>query len=342
MFDRTELTTPRFFAKGPDPDAITFPLRDTRTSILKVKGRRLAYQHFWRAARRYDVVVVEHALNNLTYPLMHLHQVGGPKVAYWGTGRDMGSTDRALTKRAAEEAKLLLARRADGFFAYTDGVRDFLISRGLKPDRVWALGNTIDILAQRRMYEQHLPERDAIRRELGVPEDATVLLFVGRFTAGKKVDVLMDAFAELRRRDPRAHLLLVGDGGEKHAGAERVTYLGLLDDDELARIYVASDLFPYPGSVGLGPLQALCFDLPVVTIERDTHKSEFEYLDARNSLVMPAGTDAAGFAEGLAGLLGEPGRLAALRAGMWASIEHRTIERMADNFITGIDALLAR
>lgn len=55
----------------------------------------------------------------------------------------------------------------------------------------------------------------------------------------------------------------------------------------LAPLYAASDVFTFPGDVGLGPLQALCYDLPVITLESPTHMPEIIYLNKSNSIILP-------------------------------------------------------
>jgi glycosyltransferase involved in cell wall biosynthesis len=53
-------------------------------------------------------------------------------------------------------------------------------------------------------------QRRALRQSLGVPEEAEVLLFVGRITVDKGVRELLSAFARLKAEGNRAHLLFVG------------------------------------------------------------------------------------------------------------------------------------
>jgi glycosyltransferase involved in cell wall biosynthesis len=82
-------------------------------------------------------------------------------------------------------------------------------------------------------------DRAAVRAELGLPPDALVLGHVGRFVEEKNHTFLIDIMGELTRREPRAHLLLVGDGPllpkiqaqAAAAGlAERVTFVGARSD----------------------------------------------------------------------------------------------------------------
>ena len=63
------------------------------------------------------------------------------------------------------------------------------------------------------------------------------VLYAGRLTKEKGVDLLAEAFLRARERDPRLHLLLAGGGPEEEALRERLgehaTFLGWLDGEEL-------------------------------------------------------------------------------------------------------------
>jgi alpha-1,6-mannosyltransferase len=117
----------------------------------------------------------------------------------------------------------------------------------------------------------------ALRRELEIPADRTLLLYVGRLAAEKNVGTLFEAFEKLHAREPgRFHLLSVGDGTRRseleHArettgAVSWMPYCG--DAAQLARIYRAADLFVHPGileTFGLVTLEAQACGTPVVGI----------------------------------------------------------------------------
>lgn len=127
--------------------------------------------------------------------------------------------------------------------------------------------------------------QDRARRELGLPEDALVLLFVGRIQPLKAPDVLVRAAGELVRRDPglRHRLVVLVLGGlsgsglsEPQALARVVAEEGLQDvvrfgpsvsREDLARHYRAADLLAVPShneSFGLVAVEALACGTPVV------------------------------------------------------------------------------
>jgi alpha-1,6-mannosyltransferase len=118
---------------------------------------------------------------------------------------------------------------------------------------------------------------NSLRRELRIPDDRRLLLYVGRLAAEKNVRTLFDAFEILHRRAPnRYHLLAVGDGALRRALArlrqqtQSVTWLQYCKEPaELASVYRTSDLFVHPGiqeTFGLVTLESQACGTPVVGI----------------------------------------------------------------------------
>lgn len=70
-------------------------------------------------------------------------------------------------------------------------------------------------------------DREAVRHELGIPEDAFVVGHVGSFRTPKNHSFLVDVAAELVRLDPRLCLLLIGDGPLRPAIEAQVATAGL-------------------------------------------------------------------------------------------------------------------
>ena len=343
VYDPQERRSQRFFKESIHEDAFAFPTLEVRTWSLRWRGKALTYQTFWRAAGHYDLVIVENALNNLTYPLCRLHRLSGVKLAYWGHDRHIGAgPSPGLPKRIAERLKRRFVDNSSGFFAYTEPMRQRLIDSGLAADCVFAVNNTIDLLAQRQLFEQTIGEREALRQAAGF-SGKKVLLLVGRLTPNKRIAFLLEAFAHLYARDRDYALVIVGGGAPHASQQEGVSFYGpITDARRLAELYVSADLFAFPGAVGLGPLQALCYDLPAVVIRSPIHGPEFDYLGDDNTVVLPATTTCAEYADVLDRLFAEPQRLQQLRAGAWPSISHLTIENMADRFAAGIESLLAK
>ncbi|HEY7457027.1 MAG TPA: glycosyltransferase, partial [Solirubrobacterales bacterium] len=109
-------------------------------------------------------------------------------------------------------------------------------------------------------------DRDAFPGEIKV-------LYAGRLTREKGVELLAESFLRAQRVDPRLHLLLAGGGPEEDELRARLggraTFLGWLEGEELARAYVAADLFLFcsrTDTYGQVVLEAGASGLPVVAV----------------------------------------------------------------------------
>ena len=170
------------------------------------------------------------------------------------------------------------------------------------------------------------------------PSRITVL-YAGRLTREKGVDLLADAFLKAHRRDPRLQLALAGGGPEESALRERLgdaaTFLGWLRDDELATAYASADLFLFcsqTDTYGQVILEAQASGLPVVAVAAG---GPIELIaDGRSGVLCPPDSDAiAAAVTGLAASRAARERLA--RGGLMA-VRDRTWEaalgRLADGW----------
>jgi glycosyltransferase involved in cell wall biosynthesis len=115
-------------------------------------------------------------------------------------------------------------------------------------------------------FDPSKADRDAFPGEIKV-------LYAGRLSREKGVDLLAESFLRAHRGDPRLHLLLAGGGPEDAELRERLgdaaTFLGWLGDEELARAYASADLFLFASTTdtyGQVILEAGASGLPVVAV----------------------------------------------------------------------------
>ncbi len=97
-------------------------------------------------------------------------------------------------------------------------------------------------------------KRDSWRRELKCGEEG-LIMFAGKLSEKKGVEVLLRANATLRDRGTPARLVIVGEGGlresleheaERLGIDDKVTFLGALPNQELAGLYSAADAVTVP------------------------------------------------------------------------------------------------
>ncbi|MFC2095729.1 glycosyltransferase family 4 protein [Candidatus Bipolaricaulota bacterium] len=169
----------------------------------------------------------------------------------------------------------------------------------------------------------------SMRRE-PLPFDPPRLLFLGRLSPEKRGDLVLDAFAEIRVKHPRAQLVIAGDGAERKSLETQAAHLELGDcvqfhgwirpEDVPAWINSAT-LLLLPSereAFGLAALEAGLMGRPVVASRRGGLPEVIEH-DKTGLLVEPL--DSAGVAEAAIWLLDHPDE--ARRMGEAAAVHTR-------------------
>lgn len=144
------------------------------------------------------------------------------------------------------------------------------------------------------------------KREIGLPEDARVVLFLGRVSAEKNLDELIDCFAAYVKNHKNVYLVTVGDGPYKESILRRIKRLGLEDrvvvhdgvkHTDIRRFYDMADVFASASeseTQGLTFYEALYCGVPVLAKDREC--LEQAVTDGVNGAFF---TDEATFAEAL-------------------------------------------
>jgi len=182
----------------------------------------------------------------------------------------------------------------DAWVGNTRGVCDYLVREGMPAARVFHIGNFVT--GPRAFAEE---ERDGLRQMLALPEDAIVLLALGRFIGVKGFDTLILALAAMRTESHGrpVHLVLVGDGRLREplqalAGetgvAGRVHWPGWHDDPE--PFFAIADVLVCPSrheTLGNVILEGWSHALPVVATM--TPGACELITDEGNGLLVPVG-----------------------------------------------------
>lgn len=107
------------------------------------------------------------------------------------------------------------------------------------------------------------------------------LLFVGKFTSGKNVLLLIKAIANINKNESKVHLHLVGGGGDCHSkvvkfvskNSEDYTYYGRISNfKKLRERYQECDIFVMPSkheTFGLVYVEAMLQGLPILYTENE-------------------------------------------------------------------------
>ena len=188
-------------------------------------------------------------------------RLGVPAIAFHHC--DVVRMARARLGSAAAQATRFYLRNLYSRFDLVLAPSQF-ITRQLERSGLPALHQPLGFDPQTFRPERRDP---GLRAQLGLPQDARLLVYAGRFTADKKVQMLVDAVARLGRN---YHLLLIGGGG-KLALHERCTRLPFQSDPaRLATLLASCDALVHPGdreTFGLIVIEAMACGLPVVVVQ---------------------------------------------------------------------------
>jgi glycosyltransferase involved in cell wall biosynthesis len=190
-----------------------------------------------------------------------------------------------------------------------EAVRRALINNeGLPPERVAVIYNGVNTMS----FANECPNREAIRREMGLGTHDFVVLLVARLDYLKDHATAVRTIQRVALQRPDARLVLVGEGPEKntiqalvdeqHLGAN-VRFLGLRKD--IARLLGAADLFLLTSiseGIPLTVIEAMAAGLPVVATNVGGLGEIIE--EGKTGYLAPSGDDGA-LAQHILGLAGD-------------------------------------
>ena len=180
--------------------------------------------------------------------------------------------------------KKMLFKMADGIFLYGNYARELMIKEGFNKDKLFVIHNSLAYDEQLETRKQ-LQTTDIYTSHFG--NDNPNLVFVGRLTQVKKLDMILHAMSKSKDNGFKYNLTLIG-GGEKKEELERLTTeLGLTknvwfygpcyNEVELGNLIYNADLCVSPGNVGLTAMHSLVFGTPVLTHDNFPYQMpEFE------------------------------------------------------------------
>ncbi|MCG6973863.1 MAG: glycosyltransferase [Desulfobacterales bacterium] len=227
---------------------------------------------------------------NMTYDIVHSHYwisgvLGLMLNSSWNafhviTYHTLGAVknvscpmENASELRLADEKKL--AKHCDRIIVPTEKDKDYLIQYYNAP------GDNIRIVPCGVNLERFKPrDKNSARRQLTLPVNDPMILYVGRFAPIKGLNRLLKSFS-LTTRPSRSVLVMVGGDGEHSFMAQqlknkamalhiqdRLIFAGRVDQEILPLYYNAADVLVVPSyyeSFGLVALEALACGTPVVT-----------------------------------------------------------------------------
>lgn len=239
---------------------------------------------------------------------------------------------KVLTPKIMEMASKIYCNMCTAIIAPTKRVKKELVSYGVtKP--IYVVPGGLELSRFRNVSTGFL------RKKWHLPEDALVVLYVGRLGKEKSVDLVIKSFGLVARKIKTARLVIVGDGSERQRLeklikkihiSEKTTLTGFIEGEQIPAVYADADIFAFASQTetqGLVVPEALASGLPCVVVDDPAFEGVIG--DGYNGLV--AKDEPASFSSKIIKLLEKPElrRQLSRNAAKFAN-EHFSVEQQAE------------
>jgi len=235
----------------------------------------------WLQAWKPDVLIMEanprYLSSRRAIRWMKAHR---RKVIGWGLG---SPATHGLFGRLRMKQRRKFIRQFDVLITYSQQGAEEYQALGYAGEYIFVAPNAV---AARPTNNP--PERP-MHYEFNQPQ----VLFVGRLQERKRVDMLIDACAQLPQ-ETRPQLHIVGDGPARNELQQLAQmrcpdakFYGAMHGKELAALFKKADLFVLPGTGGLAVQEAMSYALPVIVGEADGTQSDL--VRSENGWMLQAG-----------------------------------------------------
>ncbi|MEG3658574.1 glycosyltransferase [Arenibacter palladensis] len=176
----------------------------------------------------------------------------------------------------------------DGLLLYSNQSKKNLVKMGYNEKRANVIYNSLDYDKQIQLRGSlGEDERRKIRAQMFIYPDYYQLLFIGRLTSQKKLDLLVNTVKNLKDENIYVNLLFVGEGTEKELLMNQIEKLKVekqvhfygasYNEDNNYKLIASSDICVAPGEIGLTAMHSLVYGVPVIShSEANKQMPEFE------------------------------------------------------------------
>jgi len=183
--------------------------------------------------------------------------------------------------------RITFYKLADYHLTYEKRGRELLIEKGFNAEKIKIIYNSLDFNGQTEIYNR-LNKVRSNPFNFFVDNNLPVLIFSGRLTKLKKIDLLIDAFLKLNLKESICNLLIIGDGSEKN-NLIKIAELGIkngsiffygscYDENKLGSFFYNSICTISPGNIGLTGIHSFSYGTPVIT--HDNYKNQMPEVES--------------------------------------------------------------
>ena len=231
--------------------------------ISNIYWQKGALRLFFSGYEKY--IIIGHYYCLSTWLILILSSLTRKKIYLWTHG--WYGNENVLKK----VTKTLFFNLSEGVLLYGTYARELMIEEGFDKGKLHVIYNSLD-------YELQINVRKILTASTifydHFENNNKTLIFIGRLTKVKNIDMLLDLQAYFHKKDMLFNIVIVGDGAErdrlersmKNMELANVWFYGpTYDEKEIGNLIFNSDLCVSPGNVGLTALHAMMYGTPVCT-----------------------------------------------------------------------------
>jgi glycosyltransferase involved in cell wall biosynthesis len=207
----------------------------------------------------------------------------GTKILFWGHG--CYGNESAIKKNV----RRLFNRIPNTHLLYGNYAKKLLIELGFNQDKLKVIFNSLDYEKQNTVLSSLTDEvkLDVRKSIFNDNPDRPLLLFIGRLTPIKQLDVLIECLEILNKKGRFCNCIFIGSGPEEERLKQMASISGISssvkffgechDESILGELIYSADVCVSPGNVGLTAMHSLAYGTPVVTHDNFKYQMpEFE------------------------------------------------------------------
>lgn len=249
---------------------------DEGIDYIKIKNLWFTKKILWQRGliseclnKKYDIIIL-HGLPYAitTWIVLVFMRIINKPVYFWAHA--------IVRDQLRDILKLFFYRISDGNLLYSNWSKNRLIDLGLDPSRQHVIYNSLDYENQLEFRDKYSKiDLDKLRKRLFNYPEHPVIIFIGRLTKRKKLELLLHASKKLFNENIKTNLLFVGEG-EDHTHLEMIIremgfgdhvhfYGETYDESEIAPLIILANVCVSPGEIGLTAMHSLMYGTPVIT-----------------------------------------------------------------------------
>lgn len=259
-----------------------------------------------------------------------VHWCNRNKIPYLSWSDGTAHSEQNINKIQKKFRKYVI-KNAAGYISSSTATMEHQISYGAIPEKCFKSLLTVDV-------EQYLMKKKDNHRV------QKKMLFVGGLIGRKGLDLLIKAMPYIEKN---ILLDVVGEGTEEsnlrnmaleYGVADRISFLGYLEGEELKKSYQSCDIFVFPtreDCFGLVILEAMCASLPVIASKYADGAFDLIKNDIHGKIIDPYNTQE--LAQAVNWIFKDEKKLRKMQDDCYNAAEKMTFEKVAEGFFEGLD-----